>query len=206
MVAVLPLDDCNAVVRIIGWLGGISGSLTTLLFLFRVKSVYYHSVPAQVYFICLWILAAVGHLVFPLSLSSQPVQPEMLCVVESIKKFGVVCPFAVAIFDWTAFWCISLRVVQIYTPETLWWEKCKIFITGAGTSSVPKVLLRTGHFYILCVVHGNRFFDCVSLSLTFTGLSSVFIYASYGLISCQFSALWSRINIRQYPCLQPSSP
>ena len=202
----LPLEDCTTMVRTIGWLGGISGSLTTLLFLFRVKSVYYHSAPAKIYFIFLWVLAVVGHLVFPLSLSSQPVQPEMLCVVESIKKFGVVCSFAVAIFDWTAFWGISLRVVQIYTPETRWWEKCKIFVTGAGTSPVPKVLLRTGHLYILYVVHENRFFDCVSLNLVFAGLSSVFIYASYGLISCQFSALWNRISIRQYLCLRPSSP
>ena len=136
-------------IRTIGWLGGVSGSFTTLLFLFRVNSVYHNSAPAKIYFACVWVVATVGHLVFPLSLSSQPVQPDTLCVIESIKKCGIASAFAVAVFDWTAFWCISLRVVQTFMPEAQWWEKCKVFITGAGTSIIPRVLLRTGHLYIL---------------------------------------------------------
>ena len=136
-------------VRTIGWLGGISGSLTTLLFLFRVNSVYHNSAPAKVYFICLWVLTTVSHLVFPLSLSSQSVQPDQLCVIGSIKKFGLATPFIVGLFDWVTFLCISLRVIQAYTRETGWLGKCKIFITGAGTSAVPRALLRTGNLYIL---------------------------------------------------------
>ena len=146
---VLPLDDCNIMVHTIGWLGSISGSLTTSLFLFRVVSVYHSSPPAKIYFICVWVLAAIGHMVFPLSLRSQPVQPDMLCVFGSIKEFGLPSVFIVGLFDWTAFWFISLRVLQAHTRETRWWGKAKIFITGAGTSAVPKVLLRTGHLYIL---------------------------------------------------------
>ena len=146
---VLPLGDCNTTIRTIGWLGGISASLTTSLFLFRVNGVYHNSTPAKIYFICMWIVAAAGLMVFPLSLNSQPAQPDELCVVESIKKFGVASVIVVAIFDWATFWCISLCMVRAYTPKARWWKKCKIFITGSGISIIPRLLLRTGHLYIV---------------------------------------------------------
>lgn len=133
----------------VGWLGGAAGSFTTLLFLFRANSVYYDSVSAKVHLTCMWLIAAVGHLVFPLTLSSLPLPPNSLCVVESIEKFSVASISVVAIFDWAIFCCIAFRVVQMYAPDTQWQEKCRIFITGAGTSSIPRTLLRTGHFYIL---------------------------------------------------------
>ena len=136
-------------IRAIGWLGGISGSLTTLLFLFRVNSVYHNSVPAKVYFSFVWAIAAVGHLIFPLSLTSQSIGPNALCVVESIKKFGLASAFAVATFDWTAFFSISFRLIQYCAPSTGWRGKCKIFITGEGTNALPKLLLCTGNLYIL---------------------------------------------------------
>ena len=145
----LPLEDCNTVIRVIGWLGGVSGSLTTLLFLFRANSVYHDSVPARAYFSCMWAIATVGHLVFPLSLSSQPVQPNALCVIESIKRFALVSPFVVGAFDWAAFLWISFKVIQAYAPNTDWRDKCRIFVTGAGINAVPRTLLRTGQFYIL---------------------------------------------------------
>lgn len=145
----LPAEDCNTLIRIISCLGGISGSLTTLLFLFRMNSVYYDCAPAKIYFGCLWVLAGIGHLIFPLSLSSQSVQLDALCIVTSIRRYGFASAFVVATFDWTAYLSISFRVIQAYAPDARWREKCKMFITGTGIRAVSRIILLTGHFYIM---------------------------------------------------------
>ena len=186
-------------IHTIGWLCGISGSLTTLLFLFRVNGVYHNSTPAKCYFTCMWVVTTVGHLVFPLSLSSRPVQLDALCVVDHIKRYGVTSVFIVAIFDWTVFCCISLRVVQTYAPETWWWPKCKIFFTGAVTSTISRDILRTGHLYILYVDYVNCFlFNLQPYTHSSTlGLSSVFTHAFCGSSSRPSLSLCQRINIKQ---------
>ena len=139
-------------VHMMAWLGGASGSLTTLLFLFRANSVYHDSAPAKILFRCMWVVATVAHLIFPLSFSSQPVQPDALCVVDLVKKHWVLFLSAVVMFDWAVFWSISFRVIQFYSPETHWQKKCRMFVTGVGTNTLPRALIRTGYLYILWVV------------------------------------------------------
>ena len=135
-------------VHIIGRLGGISGALTTLLFLFRVNSVFYNCRCARVFSTLLWGLAALGVLVVPFSFSSTPVPPKSLCAISTIKKFGFVPSISVALFDFGVYVSISYRTINpraVHTP----WAIFKAFFTGTKTGPITKALLHTGQLYFL---------------------------------------------------------
>ena len=147
----MPLRDCRFIVYTVGWVGVAAGLSSALLFLFRVNGVYYDSLTARTCFTCMWLITAGCLLFLPVPYTAAPAQPNSLCVIVSSKRFGVALLIPVAIFDWVVFLAISLRVIQLYGPQTHWCARLKMLVTGAGTSAIPRTLLRTGQLYIMWV-------------------------------------------------------
>ena len=144
----LPSRDCKVPTRVVSWLGTTAGWMSTLLFLFRVNSVFYNCRCARVFFTLLWGLAALGVLVVPFSFSSTPVPPKSLCAISTIKKFGFVPSISVALFDFGVYVSISYRTINpraVHTP----WAIFKAFFTGTKTGPITKALLHTGQLYFL---------------------------------------------------------
>ena len=145
----MPLRDCRSIMYTVGWIGVAAGLSSSLLFLFRVNGVYYDSLSARICFTCMWLITAGCLLILPAPYMAAPSQPYSLCIIVSSKRFGIALVIPVAIFDWVVFLAISHRVIQLYGPHTDWRGRFKMLVTGAGTSAIPRTLLRTGQFYIM---------------------------------------------------------
>ncbi|KAK7685239.1 hypothetical protein QCA50_011602 [Cerrena zonata] len=143
---VLPRNNCVTPTHVVTWLGTAAAWLSTLLFLFRVNSVFYNLKPARIFFTFLWFIAAIGCLVVPFSFTAAPVQPGGLCVVATVSRLGVIPSLSIAVFDLCVYLSISYRTINFRaTPNK--WAACKAFFTGENTGTITKALLHTGQLY-----------------------------------------------------------
>ena len=75
---------------IAGWIGVAAVLLSSSLFLCRVNSVFYGSLRAKVLFSCMWLLSAIGAVVYPSHYTAAaPTPPYALCAISctSCKYF-----------------------------------------------------------------------------------------------------------------------
>ena len=147
---VTPWADCKVARFIAGWIGVAAVLLSSSLFLCRVNSVFYGSLRAKVLFSCMWLLSAIGAVVYPSHYTAAaPTPPYALCAIKSVKRFAFLSLLPMVIFDWVVFGAISARVITVFAPHTHWRGMCKIFTTGEDIGVIPRVLLRTGQLYFL---------------------------------------------------------
>lgn len=146
---VVPVGDCDAMVRVVCWCGSITACLSTLLFLLRAQCVFFNSPSCKIFLSVLWISAALSTLLtIPSSISGTRALPVGLCNVARIDKVATVPSITVAVFDLTVYIMISYRMLPPCRNSRRW-NTFKMFFTGSQLAPVSKALLRTGQIYVL---------------------------------------------------------
>ena len=130
------------------WLSVFAGWCSTLLFLFRVRTVHHNRKSARVLFTSLWFIAAAGFLITPFSIKREPIGPGGLCIITYINALQILPPLTAGIFDGAVFISISYCMIDPYVYPNKWMA-CKAFFTGVNSSPISKALLRTGQLYIM---------------------------------------------------------
>ncbi|KAK7685229.1 hypothetical protein QCA50_011592 [Cerrena zonata] len=150
-VAVVPLKDCNDMLRAKCWFGAVAANLSTLLFLLRVKSIFFDSKRAKVVFSTLWGVVSISLFLLPFSYTGTTSQPGGLCVISSLSRLGSIPSLTVGVYDLSVFLSISSRIMALDTAISFK-ERLVNLSKGRNMGQVLKSLVRTGQLYFFPMV------------------------------------------------------
>ena len=119
-----------------------------LLFLIRVKCVFFESKQAKIFFILLWVVTSVRLLVVPFSFTESMETSNGLCIVERLSRLGSIPSFTIGVFDVTIFASVSYQII-VQSATLSWQERVIAFFAGIHIGPMSKALVRTGQLYFL---------------------------------------------------------
>ena len=142
--------NCKVVTRLSVIFASLAFPLNSLLFLLRVRGVFYTSPKVVIGFSVLWLFT-LGAFVQPLILVvTNLVASKFMCVVN-VRPFGALGLLGVAVFDTSIFLAISLKLTMNVPDLNHDWKARVLAIIrgGKGLGYASQVLLRTGQHYYL---------------------------------------------------------
>lgn len=96
----------------------------------------------------LWVLAVVGTIIIPFSVTSSKDIESGLCVITTVKKAVIVPSFTVGIFDTSVYLSVSSRMLR-HDNISGRWNVLKAFFAGDKLGVVSRALVKTGQLYFL---------------------------------------------------------
>ncbi|CAL1717204.1 unnamed protein product [Somion occarium] len=196
--------DCYVLTKIADWFGALALPCNSLLFLLRVRGVFYQSHKIFAMFCVLWLFT-LGSLAGPFTIKAiNDHSPHCLLDVQSLSAFAFV---AVVVFDTVVFVAISVRVVTYIGWADSWQGQMKSFISGKGLGHISRALLQTGQLYYLASV-GVTIFSVVilfvpSIPSVIRGTMTIPGIAIQNAMACRVFRLLRRGAIYEQP---PSLP
>ena len=144
---VAPLNDCQIVIRAVGWFGAFAVPLNASLFLLRIWGVFYDIRSVCVLFTVLW-LSTFGSFTAPFTFVGRHIGPTRECIIRSVEKSTSAGFVAIVIYDTMVFIAISLRLL-LDNPADGWIARLKLFFSGEKMGYLSRALLQTGQMYYL---------------------------------------------------------
>ena len=149
-VIVAPVGNCQTLETAIGWFGTFAVPLNCLLFLFRTRAVFHHSVRVQAFFGFLWLATFGCAMTAAFGLKAGHIGTTRNCIDVEVKSYTSSGLVAAAVNDTMVFVAISYRLVSISFTESLS-DRFQSFFRGKHMGHISRVLLQTGQLYYLCV-------------------------------------------------------
>lgn len=144
----MPVSDCHALAKTIGWLGAFALPLNSLLFLLRARAVFLYSRIAVFGFTLLW-LATLSALSIPFSVDGAQIGTTNQCINSQVERLSSAGAVATSVFDTIVFLAISFRILQL-SLRTNWKDRLlSSFLSGEGLGWVSKTVLHTGQLYFM---------------------------------------------------------
>ena len=134
-----------------GWIGTFAIPLNSLLFLLRIKGVFYNSRIIVGIFGFLWLATFGACFNAPFTNKAGHIRPTLNCTITDVLKGNSAGFIAVAVFDISVFLAITLRILTYGTAET-WSQRARTFWGGKNLGLVSRGLLKTGQIYYMYVV------------------------------------------------------
>lgn len=131
-----------------GWIGTFAIPLNSLLFLLRIKGVFYNSRPIVAIFGLLWLATFGACFNAPFTNKADHIGPTLNCTITSVLRGNSAGFIAIAVFDISVFLAITLRILTYGTADT-WSQRVKSFWNGRHLGLVSRGLLKTGQIYYL---------------------------------------------------------
>ncbi|TCD65309.1 hypothetical protein EIP91_002795 [Steccherinum ochraceum] len=148
------INNCHANALAQELTGSFQYIFNTLLFVFRVRGVFYHHRYVVWFFYLMWLAVVASCLIAPFGLDAVALPFSGLCVHTRSKHsaaVGVVC----AINDTLVFAFITVKLImQAHGPGTVT-SLLGMLFSGNGMGHVSRVVMQTGQLYYLSVCHFN---------------------------------------------------
>ncbi|KAK7681909.1 hypothetical protein QCA50_014871 [Cerrena zonata] len=158
----IPSNDCQKVVPITEWFMVLSMIFNSLLFVFRVRAVYFNSRKVTIIFSVLW-LTTLTQLIPPI-VSVMQIHPgdgwADCDAILNMKPWVIIGFILTAIFDTAVFVAISMQVLgftgEVHTRK----ERMSSFLNGKELGNLTRSVLQTGQLYYLVTI----VVDCIAIA------------------------------------------
>lgn len=142
-----PISNCQAMVNSIGWFAAFSVAFNNILFLIRIRGVYFRAPYVSVAFLALWF-TTLATFTAPFSFTALTITPTAYCAVVKIERFVTAGVVATAVYDTAVFVAISIRLVSFCVGNS-WREKLRNFMESKDLAAVSNLLWSTGLLYYM---------------------------------------------------------
>ncbi|TFK38712.1 hypothetical protein BDQ12DRAFT_98039 [Crucibulum laeve] len=149
------IGDCQALSTAVGALSSLSVSMTSMLFLLRVRAVYHDSKPViRLFFVFLWVVVSSMSILLSVVFSGGHVGTTRRCTISIAKnaryiEYSAFCQLA---NDTVIFSAISYRVLTFPLVHGSLKSRAKYFFGGKSLPTVLHLLLQSGqHYYLMSV-------------------------------------------------------
>ncbi|KZV87146.1 hypothetical protein EXIGLDRAFT_680208 [Exidia glandulosa HHB12029] len=148
---VAKIADCQALQVGLAWCYVLAVPTTSLLFLIRVRAVFYNVRWVFGLFVFLWLSTLAGSLVVPFAIKGGHIGTTMYCINNEVKSFASAAPVTNTVYSTLVFIAISARIVTNSHHKS----RLRAFATADATSSVSRALLQGGQLYYIATVGLN---------------------------------------------------
>ncbi|TFK38714.1 hypothetical protein BDQ12DRAFT_665960 [Crucibulum laeve] len=146
------VEDCEALSAAVGAVNVLSVSMTSMLFLLRVRAVYHDSKPAiRLFFVFLWVVVSIVPILIPLEMQGAPIGATRRCTIAISKnaryiEFSIILQLA---YDTIIFFAISYRILTFPLAHGSFNSRAKYFFGSKSLPVVLRLLLQSGQHYYL---------------------------------------------------------
>ncbi|KAH8103140.1 hypothetical protein BXZ70DRAFT_774660 [Cristinia sonorae] len=154
---VVAVDNCEALAKVVGWIGAVTLPLHTLSFFFCARAVFHDFRRLLAMLAILWLASLGASVVTPFFIHAQHIGDTKQCLVDINEVFATGIVF-VALNNGVTFILISTqlaRITQATDVAETWSGRMKTFLRRDGYGKVTKMLMATGQSYVLPVVISN---------------------------------------------------
>lgn len=145
--AVASGANCRTVMTATTWFEALPTILNSLLFLIRIRGVFFTSRWITIVFSLLW-LSTFSAIISPLRADLRVSGIVPIRHIGDMKPWISTGLITVAIFDTAVFVAISIRLLH-YGMAKIWRERLRSFVNGQGMGMLARALLQTGQLYYL---------------------------------------------------------
>ncbi|TCD60850.1 hypothetical protein EIP91_009399 [Steccherinum ochraceum] len=194
MLNVVPVDNCEAMAKAVGWTAAITLPLHTLPFFFCVKAVFYEKKLVIAAFAVSCIATIGASLTSPFFIHASPIDPTQECLVDTGMAYsaGIV---AVAVNNGATFFAVSFHL-SLYSQAETWSGRIKAFCRKRGMGEVSRLLLETGQLYVIPIVLFNIAAAIVNVIPSIPSLYRLlFVVLSVTVQSCMTSRIHRQIKL-----------
>ncbi|KAF7975545.1 hypothetical protein HWV62_9385 [Athelia sp. TMB] len=147
---VIRLENCEALILIMGVMGVVSAAATMFLFLLRVRAVYMGSRPIVALFGTLWLASVAINIVARMDLRGEHIPSTSFCTATRYK-IPELPAIAIFVTDTLVFIAISYRLAADAVTGNSWRSRLRSLVKGEGLYRVSWLLMRTGQLYYLAI-------------------------------------------------------
>ncbi|TCD63187.1 hypothetical protein EIP91_005854 [Steccherinum ochraceum] len=151
---VVKYEDCSRQGMVQGWAAGLSTPLTSLLFLIRIRAVFYRNPFIVAFFGVFWLAILGTSLIVPFSpgLKVVPIGDSGYCVNDRLSTLAILGVILAGAFDTLVFLAITVSLLRSHAFNGGPRAWMKMFFTGQGMGSLTRVMLQSGQTYYLATV------------------------------------------------------
>ncbi|KAJ3484916.1 hypothetical protein NLI96_g5315 [Meripilus lineatus] len=139
---------CHDAVKPMIWLSMISLPPNSLLFVIRIRAVFYDSKITQGFFATLWLSVLAGALIQPFCVTFNYSNVFHTCIATTVRPYCTSGAITVMLHDTMVLLAISTKII-LQTFVGSWKEKLKTFFSTNEMPQVSRLLVRTGQQYYL---------------------------------------------------------
>lgn len=121
----------------------------SLLFLFRVRAVFFDQRLVTAAFCVAWLAVLDTSFLNILALDDTPLGQTGYCLETTFKPYGFAGGLVTAIYDTFVFLAITMKLLVYNKVDTT--SSMKMFLTGKGMGTASRILLQSGQLYYLYV-------------------------------------------------------
>ncbi|TCD63189.1 hypothetical protein EIP91_005856 [Steccherinum ochraceum] len=145
------VKNCHAIAVLQGVAASLQIMANSLLFIFRIKAVFFDHRVIRWSFYLFWIAVSASSLTAPITLHAHPLGSTGLCVNSRLDTSVGAASILVAAFDTLVFTSITAKLLSLnrFEGHTSAW---RMFLTGKGLGHVSRLILQTGQLYYLITV------------------------------------------------------
>ncbi|TCD60972.1 hypothetical protein EIP91_009237 [Steccherinum ochraceum] len=148
--SVAMVENCHALGLAEGWTGSLQYVFNALLFVFRIRGVFFHQRYIVWFFYFMWLAVFAACLVAPFGLDSVALPPSGLCVNTRLVNASAAGVITSAVNDTLIFVFITGKLVlQAHDDAGTAKSFFHIFFSGKGMGEISRVVLQTGQLYYL---------------------------------------------------------
>ena len=141
-------DGCQSIVQISEWFMVLSMILNSLLFVFRVRSVYSNSRKVTIIFSILW-LTTLAQFLPPIANALHIAGGDDCDAILEMKAWVVTGFIMTAFFDTAVFVAITMQVLGFTGAAHTRKERMVSFLNGNALGKITRSVLQTGQLYYL---------------------------------------------------------
>ncbi|TCD70101.1 hypothetical protein EIP91_004830 [Steccherinum ochraceum] len=153
----VPIENCAAIKDAIGVFFVISHVSTSLLFLHRVRAVFFRERLIVAFFVILWLAVVGTSIVVPITVTVGYMDEMKFCNLEFETHFPpLIVLWTASVFYGLVFLCTSWRLVKNMnmmsddeSKRALWWMRIKSIFRGDNLPRVTNEIVKGGRKYYL---------------------------------------------------------
>jgi len=146
---VSPLQNCQAVADAAVFFFALSTPITALLFLFRVRAVFYSRKLVVGFATLIWLAVLGTAFAATFTTIEAHIKNTNFCVTVESKPYAPTVFFISTFNDTFIYLAISWYLFKAAYFHGSWRGRMKLFFRGSGTGDISSVLLKSGQVYYL---------------------------------------------------------
>lgn len=147
----MATGHCHAITKSVGMAASIQFATNSMLFLFRIRAVFFGQRVVVIPFSILWLAIAGTSLLYPITYDGTTLGTTNICVGTRLDVTSSIAVIVSAVFDTLTFLAITIRLSMSNYWGTSWSSWARILITGEGMGRVSQIMMQTGQSYYLSV-------------------------------------------------------
>ncbi|KAH8102115.1 hypothetical protein BXZ70DRAFT_54267 [Cristinia sonorae] len=151
--SVAPTTHCRTLAKIEGCAAAMQFPTSSLLFLFRIRAVFFDNTPVLLLFFSLWLSILGTDILTPIFFDGVFLGDTSICENKRLSDASAVGIVLTAANDTLVFVAITAKVLWLnHRGGRTWAARVRTFFTGEGISGVSRIVLQTGQMYYLVTV------------------------------------------------------